>query len=95
MEETLLKEGSPLLKEISPVDASILALLAQIPKDLSGWKRKRFEEAQARLLARLSLEAREMGEAVIANDEQAASFSPAAQATATAMKRWAKANNAR
>jgi hypothetical protein len=83
------------MKEISPLDASILALLAQVPKGVEAARQSLFEETQKSLLHRLSPEAREIGEAILAEEKSVRSFSSAAQETATEMKRWAVANNAR
>jgi len=84
------------MKEISALDASILALLAQVPKGVESHRKDLFEQTQKGLLERLTPgAAREIGEAVLAEDESAASFSPAARVTAGEMKRWAQANGAR
>ncbi len=83
------------MTEISPLDASILALLAQVPKGVEAARQALFEKTQQNLLERLSPDAREIGEVLLAKDKAVRSFSSAAQETAAEMKRWAVANNAR
>jgi hypothetical protein len=79
---------------VSPLDASILALLAQIPKGVGENQKLVLEKTQQNLLERLSPAAREIGLAVLATDAEGA-FSASALATAGEMKRWAVANNSR
>lgn len=83
------------MTEISPLDASILALLAQVPKGVKAARQALFEKTQQNLLERLSPDAREIGEVLLAKDKSVRSFSSAAQETAAEMERWAVANKAR
>lgn len=69
------------MKDLSPVDASILTLLAQVPPEE--------QEERAELLERLSENAKEIGEAVVADDLR--SFSLDARETAEHFKQWAVA----
>lgn len=71
------------MRDLSPVDASILTLLAQVPP----------EEPQERtdLLNRLSDDAREIGQAVLAEEPTSFSFSADALETAEEFKKWAVA----
>jgi hypothetical protein len=87
------KSKKNMMQEISPLDASILALLAQVPKEMGSDRRALFEETQRNLLHRLGNVAFEIGEAIL--DDTGRKFSLAAQATAGEMRRWAEANKAR
>jgi hypothetical protein len=69
---------------LSPRDASILALLAQVPEGLD-WS----ERMRKRLLGRLSDGAREIGDALVADEGSFRSLSDRAQETAGEIKRWA------
>ena len=70
------------MRSLSPSDASILALLAQVPAKM--------QDARQRLLERLSdEEAREIGEAVVADKKATGSFSQPARETAAEIKQWA------
>ena len=70
------------MRSLSPRDASILALLAQVPAKM--------QDARKRLLDRLSdEEAREIGEAVVADRKTTGSFSQPARETAAEIKQWA------
>lgn len=69
------------MKDLSPVDASILTLLAQVPREE--------QQEQQELLQRLSAEAKEIGEVLCADDTS--SFSADAVETAEEFKKWALA----
>jgi hypothetical protein len=74
------------MRSLSPSDASILALLAQVPAKM--------QDARKRLLERLSShEAREIGEAVVADKKATGSFSQAARETAAEIKQWASGDS--
>jgi hypothetical protein len=76
------------MRHLSPGDASILALLAQVPAQM--------QDARKRLLDRLSNEdAREIGEAVLASRETTRTFSRPAQETAAEIKQWASGDSGR
>ncbi len=76
------------MRSLSPSDASILALLAQVPAQM--------QDARARLLDRLSNEeSREIGEAVLADKKTTRSFSRPAQETAAEIKEWAAGDSGR
>ncbi len=76
------------MRSLSPRDASILALLAQVPAQM--------QEARRRLLGWLSSEeAREIGEAVLADKKTNRSFSRPAQETAEEIKKWAAGDSGR
>ena len=70
------------MRSLSPSDASILALLAQVPAKM--------QDVRKRLLDRLSdEEAREIGEAVVADKKTTRSFSQPARETAAEIRQWA------
>lgn len=74
------------MKNISGRDASLLALLARVPDQM-----KDAEERRSRLLGRLSTdEVREIGQAVLADEEESNSYSKTARATAIEIKKWAR-----
>lgn len=76
------------MRTLSARDASILALLAQVPEKM--------QDARQRLLERLSSEdAREIGEAVLADKKSTRSFSRPAQETAAEIKQWAAGDTGR
>jgi len=83
------------MSSVSPLDASILALLSKVPKKVKGPQEKILDEVRQILLKRLSPEAREIGQAVLAEDGAEVAVSAPAQETASEMKRWARANNSR
>jgi len=75
-------------QSLSPRDASILALLAQVPAKMN--------EARKGLLERLSnTEAREIGEAVISDKTSHRAFSQPARETAAEIKQWAASASGR
>jgi hypothetical protein len=67
------------MSNVSPLDASILALLSKVPKQVKGPQVKILKEARQQLLERLSPEAREIGEAVLAEDGAELTVSTPAQ----------------
>ncbi|HXO19372.1 MAG TPA: hypothetical protein VOA87_05525 [Thermoanaerobaculia bacterium] len=80
---------------VSPLDASILTLLSKVPKQVKGRQKELLEHMRRELLERLSPEAREIGQAVLAEDGAEHAFSASAQETARELKRGARANNYR
>ena len=81
-------------KTVTPIDASILALLAQTVKGVGKEQKLVLKKTQQHLVSRLSPAAREIGRAVLAEGEDAeGSFSASALETAGALKRWARAND--